>query len=619
MRSTQSGRTDSPNNRRTHEGLTILSPRPLLDETIAQLGKIPSRSPGLETSQVSHDIHPLKAHSPPEPSTSAEPQLPSPSNTPAPLHITKTRLTRSKTPPARNGFEEVSLGGGESRADSTKHCSTEAPLSVFREVDKKLNPNFTPEPLRNPDLDRGVDEEFIGQTANDADRKNDFILNIKRVTTLGLVEGVGNGPYLGSDRAYLKSDAHASEQPQPRQISPNSKRTLQKTPSNMVERDRAQRRQGLALCGYILITTAIAIATVAFSLAVIAISGINKLRVPTATVTLPNGRNESSTSGSGLQSATFSTLAPSSALDWSGLSSRMRHASAKVTSPPSTRAIANMVPTEEMDKQDGCIKARGEASNGQKTTTITITSTISATPTSFAAPLSLPILSAPRSNIATRRFVAPLSWENLRWIVRYNTPPRPDASSSSFPVATANTINPPTEQLLHSAIANAATRRFALPWSSARRRDTTNPNPDAPMSNRTYTYWEAYSSVQLQVTQVCFAKETYLNRTLTPQIVRNAADDALAVALDEKMCKAGSGNATWSALPQGGRCEGKDKWGAMLEEVAAFCANGMESNILGQSVKVLRTVADERERVILMFAMAGKMRSLLLPQRLGTS
>jgi hypothetical protein len=85
------------------------------------------------------------------------------------------------------------------------------------------------------------------------------------------------------------------------------------------------------------------------------------------------------------------------------------------------------------------------------------------------------------------------------------------------------------------------------------------------------------------------------------------------------MCKAGSGNATWSALPQGGRCEGKDKWGAMLEEVAAFCANGMESNILGQSVKVLRTVADERERVILMFAMAGKMRSLLLPQRLGTS
>jgi hypothetical protein len=61
------------------------------------------------------------------------------------------------------------------------------------------------------------------------------------------------------------------------------------------------------------------------------------------------------------------------------------------------------------------------------------------------------------------------------------------------------------------------------------------------------------------------SKETYLNRTLTPQIVRNAADDALAVALDEKMCKAGSGNATWPALPQGGKYEGKDKWDAMLE------------------------------------------------------
>jgi hypothetical protein len=273
----------------------------------------------------------------------------------------------------------------------------------------------------------------------------------------------------------------------------------------MVERNRAQRRRGLALCGYILITTAIAIATVAFSLAVIAISEINKLRVPTATVTLSNGRNESSTPGSGREPTHFSTLAPSSALDWSGLSSRMRHASTILTSPPSTRTIANMVPTEEIVKRDGCIKARGEASSGQKTTTITITSTISATPTSLAAPLSLPILSAPRSNVATRRFVAPLSWENLRWIVRSNTLPKPDTSSSPFPVVTANTIHPPTEQLLHSAIANAAKRRFALPWSSARRRDTTSPHPDAPMPNRTYTCWEAYSSVQLQVTQVCSA------------------------------------------------------------------------------------------------------------------
>jgi hypothetical protein len=273
----------------------------------------------------------------------------------------------------------------------------------------------------------------------------------------------------------------------------------------------------------------------------------------------------------------------------------MRHASAKVTSPPSTRAIANMVPTEELVKRDGCIKAIGEASNGQKTTTITITSTISARPTSHTSPLSPRILSARRSNIASRRFVAPLSWENLRWIVRSNTPPTPDTSSSSFPVATANTINPPTEQLLHSAIANAATRRFALPWSSARRRNTTNPNPDAPMSNRTYTYWEAYSSVQLQVTQVCFAKETYLNQTLTTQTVRNAADDALAVALDEKMCKAGSENATWSALPQGRKCEGKEKWIEILVEMHSFCGNGMESNILGQSVKLLCKVADERE------------------------
>jgi hypothetical protein len=86
-----------------------------------------------------------------------------------------------------------------------------------------------------------------------------------------------------------------------------------------------------------------------------------------------------------------------------------------------------------------------------------------------------------------------------------------------------------------------------------------------------------------------------LNQTLTPESVRNTADDALAAALDERMCKPGSGNATWSALPQGGKCEGNEKWDAMLEEVTAFCANGMESNILGQSVKLLCTVAEQRE------------------------
>jgi hypothetical protein len=86
-----------------------------------------------------------------------------------------------------------------------------------------------------------------------------------------------------------------------------------------------------------------------------------------------------------------------------------------------------------------------------------------------------------------------------------------------------------------------------------------------------------------------------LNQTLTPESVRNTADDALAAALDERMCKPGSGNATWSALPQGGKCERKEKWDAMLEEVTAFCANGMESNILGQSVKLLCTVAEQRE------------------------
>jgi hypothetical protein len=115
------------------------------------------------------------------------------------------------------------------------------------------------------------------------------------------------------------------------------------------------------------------------------------------------------------------------------------------------------------------------------------------------------------------------------------------------------------------------------------------------MSNRTYTYWEAYSSVYLQISQVCFVKETYLNQTLTLQTVRNAADDALAVALDDKMCKAGSGNATWSALPQDGKCDWKEKWDAMLEEVKAFCRNGMETNILDQSVKLLCTVLEERE------------------------
>jgi hypothetical protein len=238
------------------------------------------------------------------------------------LDIIKKQQNHSETLPTRDGFGEVSLQGGELCADSRKPRNTEGPSSFGREVNEKCLVGSDTGSIYNPDpnsTDREIEKDDIRNS--NTETVYSLSTNPTRATTVWW-QGFKEGPFLGLNTPYSKSggahfvsDAPANEQSQPRKISPNSKRTLQKTPFNMVEHDRAQRRQGLALCGYILITTTIAIATVAFSLAVIAIVEINKLGVPTATMTFPNGRNESGTSGSGLQPTHFSTLAPSSALD----------------------------------------------------------------------------------------------------------------------------------------------------------------------------------------------------------------------------------------------------------------------------------------------------------------
>jgi hypothetical protein len=218
-----------------------------------------------------------------------------------------------------------------------------------------------------------------------------------------------------------------------------------------------------------------------------------------------------------------------------------------------------------MLKRDGCIEARQEAianfdwpSNSQTTTTITIASIIKVSPTIHIAPRSPQVLGVPRSNISTRRFIAPLSWANFkRWLVNTSTPPK--LTSSSSPTVTPFHATRASGPLIHRAIANAATTRTATlsswswPHHQSKRALPLNCRPR--IANRTCTYWEAYSTLQLQASQLCFAKATYLDKQRTPSSARSSADDEVAAELDKVVCT--GEKAKWVKLAQGGRCEGK--------------------------------------------------------------
>jgi hypothetical protein len=101
MRSKSPKRNETSDNKRPYQGLTILSLRLIEDASIKPLPKFSAPPLVQITSQEHHNLDPLRAHSSPESSTSAEPQLTSPPSTTAPLHITKTRLDHS-TPQKAN-------------------------------------------------------------------------------------------------------------------------------------------------------------------------------------------------------------------------------------------------------------------------------------------------------------------------------------------------------------------------------------------------------------------------------------------------------------------------------------------------------------------------------------
>jgi hypothetical protein len=602
MLSSSSSLTKPPSQKKTVKGLKISNPQPVQLVWVADFEKFPSRSPSLhDNPRGSHYFNPLESHLSPEPSTSADPQIPSPSIYPAPLDITKTAANCSIPPKATtlltsDDFVEVSVQGEDSRADSPKHYSTEAPPSFVKEVNEIVHPDFTPGSLSFPDSNSGVDEvyaKFEGQDTPDFDTSKSYSLSSDPNRNTGAwIEFYQKGP-------FWRQQAPIDEQVQDQPVSPNFNQTQEQPPSDMIERHRAQNRQDLALYLYAFITSTIAVA--ALVLAALAIGQIKSLKVPPGTLLLGSVPLVSSMTSSDIHAPYFPTSTPSPAHDWSGLSLRMRHASVPLASTPTTRNIADMAPTQEMIKRNGCNVARQEAiaefewptndrepTNDQTTTTITITSTIHATPTGHIAPRSPRILAYPRTNIATRRYVAPLSWSNLkRWLANSNNPTS-IPSSVPIPDATHYAANPRSEHLVHRAIANAATPRMPPVWAwphHSKRDASTNP----PTANRTYTLWEAYSTIQLQATQLCFAKANYMNGTRTPSSVRNAADDEMAAELDKAICK--GENATWPALREGGRCEEKDEWIAVLEKVKAFCEKGLKSNIIGQSVKLLCEVA----------------------------
>jgi hypothetical protein len=373
---------------------------------------------------------------------------------------------------------------------------------------------------------------------------------------------------------------------------------LERRLSRMVVDKKVPRSKDRAF--YLLAMIISVIAVAALILAVLAFSQNKGLRAPPTTILIDNMPNIPATPSishlpplapdSDANDVASSIATTTSTHD----SSSQRAQSRTTTSEVIVQVTKYIFPTHKPSHREVRKATREEAIafassvDEAATTTVFITKTIKAASTGHHDPLSPRnhnVLAPTSSNIAARRYVAPLSWNNLKkWVKDSNTIPTATTSAKVY-TTQPQSAHPMSEQLMHSAYANAAAPRISLPWPLGGKRAT----PTA--SGRRYTYWEAYSILRNQAVQLCFATKTYLNNTLTPSNVKHVEDDGLGAELQQSFCK--DGDVIWPAIPQGQRCDQKTQWIDLVGKVQALCGSKKSAPILGQGVELLCTVKGE--------------------------
>jgi hypothetical protein len=398
-----------------------------------------------------------------------------------------------------------------------------------------------------------------------------------------------NRNFLGEKQDILEKNQDSLEEKQG---------ILEQRVNSMVVDKKVPRSNDRAFHSLAMIISVIAVA--ALILAVLAFSQIKGLKAPPTTILINNMPNIPATPSishlpplapdSDANDVESSIATTTSTHD----SSSQRAQSRTMTSEVIVQVTRYIFPTHAPSHREARKAAREEAIafassvDEAATTTVFITKTIKAASTGHHDPLSPRnhnVLAPTSSNIAARRYVAPLSWNNLKkWVKDSNTISTTTTSAKVY-TTQPQSAHPMSEQLMHSAYANAATPRISLPWHLGGKRAA----PTA--SGRRYTYREAYSILRNQAVQLCFATKTYLNNTLTPSNVKHVEDDGLGAELQQSFCN--DGDVIWLAIPQGQRCDQKTQWIDLVGKVQALCGSKKSAPILGQGVELLCTVKGE--------------------------
>ncbi|KAF1843590.1 uncharacterized protein K460DRAFT_148107 [Cucurbitaria berberidis CBS 394.84] len=186
----------------------------------------------------------------------------------------------------------------------------------------------------------------------------------------------------------------------------------------------------------------------------------------------------------------------------------------------------------------------------------------------------------------------------------------PNTECDSMPLTTTTAISDTLRQtdiqptqtstITHSTQSNAAVRRWYVPFqwptktlpgmasrtqTSATRTSSIN-RRQAP--GRKLIYWEAYSQLQLQAAQLCYATKVYLDAGLTPSFVKNTDDDSMAKIVNEKLCT--RMDTEFALVNQGKACETKSEWENLKKAVEELCKAEKSGKVVIQSVDLLCSI-----------------------------
>jgi hypothetical protein len=94
-----------------------------------------------------------------------------------------------------------------------------------------------------------------------------------------------------------------------------------------------------------------------------------------------------------------------------------------------------------------------------------------------------------------------------------------------------------------------------------------------------WTYWQAYTQVQLQLEQLCYSVKDVLNTTTT------SAEIQMGKMLNENICD--SMEQKFPRISEGGNCDRRDNWESLVTKVKGLCDMTGEGEMLVQSVRLL--------------------------------